>query len=140
MSVRAINQAFAVIQVKGEKLTPSASLVLIALSHSHNQETGRCDPSLATLCDKTGLSERAVRSGLRLLEGLGLVATTHRTIRTGRGRRNLRNRYNLAGGAKFAGGVGQNLPPKEKYTAPSAFDDLAMSIEDIAIPMKGSQR
>lgn len=140
MSIRAINQAFAIIQAKGAKLTPSASLVLIALSHSHNQETGRCDPSLATVCDKTGLSERAVRGGIRLLEALDLVATTHRTIRTGRGQRNLRNRYTLRGGAEFAGGVGQNLPPKEKYTAPSAFDDLAMSIEDIEIPMGRGQR
>lgn len=140
MSIRAINQSFAAIEALGDQLTPSASLTLIALSHCHNQETGRCDPSLATLCAKTGLSERAVRSAIRLLEGLALVATTHRTIRTGRGKRNLRNRYNLTGGAKFAGGVGQDLPPKEKYTAPSAFDDLAMSIEDFAIPMGRSQR
>lgn len=140
MSVRAINLAFASIQAKGDQMTPSASLVLITLSHCHNQETGRCDPSLATLCDKTGLSERAVRSAIRMLEGLRLVATTHRTIRTGRGMRNLRNRYTLTGGAEFAGRVGQDLPGKGKYTPPSAFDDLAMSIEDIEIPMGQGQR
>lgn len=135
MSWRAVSQAYAAIQAKGDQITPPAASVLVALSHCHNQETGRCDPSLATLCDLTRLSERTVRSCLRLLEGLGLVATTHRTIRTGLGKRNLRNRYNLTGGATVAGGVGRQLPGNREIYPPSAFDDLAASIGDIDIPM-----
>lgn len=128
MSISAINWAFGAIA--STDLKPSAALTLLALAHCHNQETGRCDPSLATICSKTSLSERAVRDGLRQLEACKLIATEHRTIRTGRGKRNLRNRYTLRGGAKSAGRLGQNLPGKGKYRPPSAFHDLAMSIED----------
>lgn len=128
MSISAINWAFGAIA--STDLKPSAALTLLALAHCHNQETGRCDPSLATICSKTSLSERAVRDGLRQLEACKLIETEHRTIRTGRGKRNLRNRYTLRGGAKSAGRLGQDLPGKGKYRPPSAFHDLAMSIED----------
>lgn len=126
MSRRASNWAWNAIQT--HSLKPSAMLTLLALADCHNQETGRLDPSLSFLCQKTTLSERAVRDGLRQLEKAGLIYTTHRTIRTGLGKRNLRNRYTLRGGAEFAGGVGQDLPPKREVKQPSAFDDLAMSI------------
>lgn len=137
MSLRATNWAFAAIEGASGKLTPATTLTLLALAHAHNQETGRCDPSIASLCSKTGLSERAVRNGLRQLERAHLIATTHRTIRTGRGKRNLRSRYTLRGGAGFAGGVGQDLPPNREVYAPSAFDDLAMAI---SLPGSEGQR
>ncbi|WP_439525647.1 helix-turn-helix domain-containing protein [Roseovarius mucosus] len=126
MSLRAINWAFSVIPQ--HDLRPAATLTLLALAHCHNQETGRCDPSAKLICEKTSLSERAVRDGLRQLESAKLIATYHRTIRTGRGQRNLRNRYVLKGGANFAGGVGQDLPPNMEVKAPAAFFDLAMSV------------
>jgi DNA-binding transcriptional ArsR family regulator len=110
-------------------VSPCAKLVFVGLSNRHNQETGRCDPSVETIAGDLGISERSVRNGLRELEKNGLITTTHRTRRTGRGKRNLSNRYNLKGGAESAGGVGQILPPKQEYT-PSAFDDLAMLVED----------
>lgn len=126
MSLRAINWAFSVIPQ--HDLRPAATLTLLALAHCHNQETGRCDPSAKLICEKTSLSERAVRDGLRQLESAKLIATYHRTIRTGRGKRNLRNRYVLKGGANFAGGVGQDLPPNMEVKTPAAFFDLAMSV------------
>lgn len=131
MSIRAINWAFG--SIEDADLHPAAALTLLALAHCHNQETGRCDPSLTTLCAKTGLSERAVRNALRQLEEAKLLATTHRTVRTGRGRRYLRNRYTLRGGAQNAGRVGHRMPQKGKYRAPSAFSDLAMGIEDPSV-------
>lgn len=127
MSFTAIRSALE--NIKDAKITPSAKLVLICLANRHNQETGRCDPSLDRISDDTGLSERAVRNALRELEKNRLVTTTHRTIRTGRGKRNLTNRYRLRGGAKSAGRMGQNLPPKQEEYTPSAFDDLAMLVE-----------
>lgn len=126
MSHTAIRFAFD--HVRTHKLKASSSLVLLCLANRHNQETGRCDPSLSRLVDDSGLSERAVRSALRDLEAQRLITTTHRTQRTGLGKKNLTNRYRIKGGAKSAGGMGQNLPPKQEYR-PSAFDDLVMSLE-----------
>lgn len=113
----------------GSDISPSAKLVLIALANRHNQETGRCDPSIETIAADVGLSSRAVQYGLRELEKAKLITTTHRVRRTGRGKKNLSNRYRLKGGAKFACGMVQNLRPKQEYT-PSAFDDLANLLED----------
>lgn len=110
------------------KLSNSAKLVLIALANRHNQETGRCDPSVTRIAKDMQISERAVRDGLRELEKAKLISTVHRTVRTGQGKRNMNNRYRLTGTAKSAGGVGQDLPTKHTYNQPSAFDDLAMSI------------
>ena len=107
---------------------PSGKLVLIALANRHNQETGRCDPSVELIANDLGISERAVQYGLRELEKNGLITTTHRTVRTGRGKRNMSNRYRLKGGAKFASTMVQDLRTKQEYT-PSAFDDLANLIE-----------
>jgi len=115
--------------MRRDDITTSAKLVYVALANRHNQETGRCDPSLERICDDTGLSERAVRNGLRSLEGAKVLATVHRKQRTGRGVKNMTNRYRLKGGAKSAGRMGQNMPPKQEYYTPSAFDDLAMLIE-----------
>lgn len=114
------------------EMSAPARLVLLALSNRHNQETGRCDPSNATICKDTQLSERAVRGAIRELEQAKLISTTHRVRRTGRGKKNMTNRYRLKGGAQYAGGMGHNMPPKQEYTASrvSAFDDLANLVED----------
>ena len=127
MSMTALRSAFK--SISETKMSAPARLVLLALSNRHNQETGRCDPSTATICRDTQLSERAVRLAIRELEKKRLIVTTHRVRRTGAGRRNMSNRYNLRGGAQYAGGMGHNMPPKQEYT-PSVFSDLAMSIEE----------
>lgn len=128
MSMTAIRTAFVHIQTR-EMGIPS-KLVLLALADHHNQETGRCDPSVNRLCKTTGLSERSVRNGLRELEALKVITTVERKQRTGRGKRNLTNRYRIAGGAQYAGRMGHSMPPNHKIT-PAAFDALAMSIEDL---------
>jgi DNA-binding transcriptional ArsR family regulator len=127
MSLTALRSAFS--HIAKVKMSAPCRLVLLALSNRHNQETGRCDPSVSTLCSDTQLSERAVRSALRELESLKLISTVERKLRTGRGKRNMTNRYRLKGGAQYAGRMGHNMPPKQEDT-PSAFDDLAMLIED----------
>ena len=127
MSFTAIRGAFSAI--KQTELSPCAKLVLLSLANRHNQETGRCDPSIETVASDMGISERSVRSALRELEKKKRITTTHRTIRMGLGKRNMTNRYRILWGAKSADGMGQNLPPKQEYT-PSAYDDLAMLVED----------
>lgn len=128
MSYTAIKGAFR--ELAKTKMGMPARLVLLVLSNRHNQETGRCDPSIATICADTQLSERSVRAALRELEKLGLLATTQRRCRSTTGVRNLTNAYKLKGGAQYAGGVGHNMPPNQEYTRASAYDDLAMLIED----------
>lgn len=126
MSMTALRAAFA--HVANVEMGIPSKLVLLSLADHHNQETGRCDPSIARLQKATGLSERAIRKAIRELEVLRLVTTVERKQRTGRGKRNLTNRYRIAGGAQYAGRMGHNMPPNHN-TTPSAFDDLAMSIE-----------
>ena len=128
MSMTALRSAFA--QIRASKVSLPARIVLLCLANRHNQETGRCDPSLATICDDTGLSERAVRQALRQLEAERMISTVHRVQRSGRGKRNLSNRYRIRGGAQYAGGMGHNMPPKQELYATSVFDDLAMLIEE----------
>jgi Cdc6-like AAA superfamily ATPase len=126
MSMTALRHAFAAIEATA--MSAPARLVLLALADCHNQETGRCDPSVKKLCAKTGLSERGVRNGLRELESLKLVQTVFRKKSTGRGRVNMTSRYRIRGGAQRAATMGHKMPPNHKNT-PSAFDDLAMSLK-----------
>ncbi|WP_353144889.1 helix-turn-helix domain-containing protein [Paracoccus sp. (in: a-proteobacteria)] len=124
MSIRALRNAFDLV-AQNPQLRPSASISLLVLADCHNQETGRCDPSVKTIARRGAISERAVRDGLRQLAELKLITITYRQIKTGLGKRNMTSRYRFKGAAKFAGGVGQNLPTNQQYTTPSAFDDLA---------------
>lgn len=127
MSFTAIRTAFRHISQK--ELSPTAKLVLLALANRHNQETGRCDPSLATIEHDIGMSEGAVRGGLRMLEKTKCITTTYRKEKTGRGKKNLTNRYRILSGAKSAGTKRQNLPPKQE-PKPSKFDDLCFVLDD----------
>ena len=126
MSFTAIRVGFRLIA--SVKMSASARLVYLALANFHNQETGRCDPSIRRICESTQCSERSVRDALRELEKLGLLQTVFRQASTGRGKKNLTSRYRLKGGANSAATLGQKLPPNQEPN-PSAFDDLAMSIE-----------
>lgn len=49
------------------------------LAWHHNDATRRCDPSIATLCDETCLSDRAVQQAIRQLENEGHI-TVIRTL------------------------------------------------------------
>jgi hypothetical protein len=59
-------------------LPPTARFVSVTLAWHHNGKTGQCDPSIALLCEETGLSERAVRLSLRTIEAAGYMTTTPR--------------------------------------------------------------
>ncbi|MCG7492450.1 helix-turn-helix domain-containing protein [Thalassobius sp. Cn5-15] len=127
MSIIALQSAFKHIQTT--PMSAPARLVILALANRHNQETGRCDPSNTKLQGDTQLTERTVRKAIRELEKLGIIETVERTKRTGRGKTNMTNRYRINRGVQYAGRGGSNMPPKQEYRKPSAFDDLAMGIE-----------
>ena len=126
MSMTALRSAFSHLQ--SNDLSPSASIVLLCLANRHNQETGRCDPSIARLVKDTGLSRRSVQNGLRELEQKKLVQTVFRKCSTGRGRIDMNSRYRIKRGANSAPTPAQNLRTKQEIY-PSAYDDLAMSVE-----------
>jgi hypothetical protein len=54
-------------------LGPTERLVMLALA-DHADDEGRCYPSIARLCERTGLSERAVQSHVKALTAAGYLA------------------------------------------------------------------
>ncbi|MBB4194884.1 helix-turn-helix domain-containing protein [Rhizobium aethiopicum] len=52
---------------------PVAKNVLVALAEHHNSKTGQCNPKVATICEETDFSERAVRKALTKLKQAGLI-------------------------------------------------------------------
>lgn len=69
MSIRLMSEIF-----ESETLGPTQRLIMLALA-DHADDEGRCYPSIARLCQRTGLSERAVRNNLRKLEEQGYLHT-----------------------------------------------------------------
>jgi hypothetical protein len=68
MSVKIMSAIF-----DSKTLGPTERLVMLALA-DHADDQGRCYPSNARLCDRTGLSERAVRQNIRALESSGYLS------------------------------------------------------------------
>lgn len=66
MSNEAISWAFQ------QTMSPTCKLVLVALANRAN-DAGECWPSVGTLTDETGLSERAVQNALAALEACGAI-------------------------------------------------------------------
>lgn len=60
---------------ESKTLGPTERLVMLALA-DHADDSGRCYPSNSRLCERTGLSERAVRQNIRALE-VGGFLTVH---------------------------------------------------------------
>lgn len=56
------------------KMSPTLKSVLISLADQANDQ-GYCWPSIATMSERTCLSERAVRGAVRALEAMGLLHT-----------------------------------------------------------------
>jgi len=119
-------------RLRGAKV--SERCILMLLAYRHNHETGKCCPHIKTISKETGLSPRAVRANLTLLEQRGVL--TRRPILRGQkmigqqydlnvdppenkpkrgaesarvGRQNPPNR-----GAESAKTGGPNLPPEQK--------------------------
>jgi len=57
---------------ESESLPPTARLVLLALA-DHADDTGRCYPSIARLCRRTGLSERAAQTNIKKMVDAGYI-------------------------------------------------------------------
>ncbi len=60
-------------------ITSSERLVLLCLADHHNGKTGRCDPSIHTIIERTVLSEKTVQRALTALKKAGFL-TVERQI------------------------------------------------------------
>ncbi|MGH7021287.1 MAG: helix-turn-helix domain-containing protein [Brevundimonas sp.] len=63
-------------------ISPTARLVLFVLAQFAGAD-GLCHPSQQTIADEAGLSERAVRNGLKELREAGVITTARRCRRNG---------------------------------------------------------
>jgi hypothetical protein len=60
------------------KISSTEKLVLLCLSDNHNGDTGRCDPSVKYIADKTGLDRKTVMQCISRLDYIGLISTQKR--------------------------------------------------------------
>lgn len=97
----------------GLRMPPSAKAVLMSLADQANDD-GVCWPSQGTLCERTCLGERAVRSALRWLEQACVLTTDVRHDK--RGRRSS-NSYTLT--------PAHYTPPAGFEAATAARDEMA---------------
>ncbi len=58
---------------ESEALGPTERLIMLALA-DHANDRGRCYPSIARLCKRTGLTSRTVQSNIRKLQETGYVS------------------------------------------------------------------
>ncbi|WP_273688435.1 helix-turn-helix domain-containing protein [Ketogulonicigenium vulgare] len=67
MSVKIMSAIF-----DSETLGPTERLIMLSLA-DHADDNGRCYPSIARLCQRTGLKERAVQTNIRTLSAAGYI-------------------------------------------------------------------
>ena len=118
MSVRVMSAVF-----ESKTLGPTERLIMLALA-DHSDDAGRCYPSNARLCERTGLSERAVRTNIRALEAAGYLTVL---VGLGQGGANVYHVHPDGGqqmppaanapGSKCRTG-GQQVPPDGAANAP----------------------
>ena len=92
-------------------LTHTERWILFLLAYMHNDETGRCDPSIAYLGRRSGLSERQVQRCLRRLALTGLIEIFPREDQP---RRYRSNQYRLL----LVTGDSVAPPPRQGVTTP----------------------
>jgi hypothetical protein len=108
--------------------------VLVALCFRHNKKTGECYPSVKTIADYTGYSERCVQYSIKRLCGWGLISAKPRFL-TGQ---QTSNQYFLFGVPKVSAasidvtsGVHASLPPRGAPDAPPPMSSDAPNKEGI---------
>jgi len=84
--------------IEGRKITATAALVLNTLADFHNQDTGRCNPSIATIARKTARSVRGVQGALAQLKDMGILKSKQIGSKSEGGKwRNHSNHYTFVG-------------------------------------------
>jgi len=99
-----------------QNLPALQKLVLLALADRHNNDTGRCDPSMQLVAEDCGMSRDSVKRAIKGLQESGLITAQERKV----GTTNISNYYTLnmtpvgaistGGGCSQHRGVGANSP------------------------------
>ena len=77
MSIRVMSQVW-----ENTTLDPYERLVMLSLA-DHADDEGRCYPSIARLCERTGMKERGVQVVIRRLKEKGYVSVAENEGRKG---------------------------------------------------------
>lgn len=129
MSITATNRAWEMVETM--EMSIPARLVLLALAHRHNQETGRCDPGKGRISKDTGLSMTAVKTALNELQSVGAISIRQRKSRHLDKHKHLTNRY-IIGRARHDLGVGRDTTPnmevKGRLAVPSSPHDVVIDL------------
>lgn len=113
-------------------ITSTAKLVLIFLADYHNNETGLCFPSRATLAEKCCCDERTVTRIIKDLVDAGLVIAETQFDRSGRQTSNI-YKLNMGGGQNVEGEVDKMStlePVINNYSDTTYRSDDVISIDD----------
>ena len=104
MSIRATKWAHGVLSIVD--LPPTDRLTLVCLAYHHNDKTGECFPSMATLGDECGVTSRRIQQAVDRLVDWSLI----KKQRGGTAAGNASNRYTLFGKPKFPKQTGNRVP------------------------------
>lgn len=139
MSVTALRAAASWIGHWPKTINTTAQAVLFTLANHHNQETGRCDPSVDMLAKECLLSRRGVQKSIRALEVAKIIKTTERRRRRGSVLHHLPNSYQITAftpRTTFAPPANHvrtklgNTPTVSHAPSPAVWDDIVMLVED----------
>lgn len=134
-----------------DELSASELLVLLKLADNHNEDTGRCDPSIPYIAKKTKLNAKTVKKALRSMHQKSILFISQRTGQTLSFELNIGARIqvdmfakhratppNFGGGANFGppsnlgGGRGPNLGPGGgPILGPESINNLKDNLKDI---------
>jgi hypothetical protein len=105
---------------------PTAKLVGLALAHHANEYSGQCWPGIKRLARFTGLSERSIYNGLRILEERRVITTKRRKNETSLYTISLETALPIDqfdGGAAVAGGGVHDVQVGGAPAAPKQSDE-----------------
>ncbi len=106
--------SLAMIQLfKGIQATPTQRLVAYMLADAHNEKTGRCDLSVASLERLTGLSDRGIQKAI-----LGLRLAGHMSVELRNGRSNQFNLHPRTTFTSEASSSPNEVPPGGESGSP----------------------
>jgi len=132
MSIEALNWAE---RAMATLIIPSTDRhVLRVLCYRHNKKTGACYPSIQTIANATGYSERCIHNSIKRLCGWGLISIKRRFLNG----QQASNQYFLFGVPKVSAasidvtsGVHVSLPPRGAPDAPPPMSSDAPNKEGI---------